>query len=220
MRFLYFLIVISIFLVSCTRPYYIETNTYADLNFIPCGFEEGLSFAIVCENNDDSSFSKEVSYKISCFLKSGGFHVCHLSQSQYVLVFSSHISSSLTTVAVPIYIPGPLQFRDGYFFSDGCPQHYHEVIGTGTTIIVPEEIKVYDRQLCLKVYETHKFIKGIKDEIWWGESKSSGLNADFRDTIDYLLVMAFRFFGQNTQRTIHTSLDENDAVVKWLKGSY
>jgi hypothetical protein len=186
----------------------ITTNTFANKEIIPDGFEKGTSFNIVTKQKGNELFTQEVVKKIATILNEKGFKIKTLG-ADYKLNFSFAMEKSTHTRDVPVYIPnyGPWYYYDYYpYYRYGYNVAY-----------VPEQYNLYNKILLVEVYE-----KGLlkNKPVWQGTAHSYEEDSDLRDAIDYLLVTVFKYFGQNTPKNINSRMEENDASVNKLRDEY
>ncbi|MBD3273319.1 DUF4136 domain-containing protein [Candidatus Dependentiae bacterium] len=186
----------------------ITTNTFANKEIIPKGFEKGASFSIKAKQKGDPLFVQEVSQKIATLLKENGFKVKE-NNADYKLNFSFAMEKSTHTRDVPVYIPdyGPWYYYDYY------PYYRYRY----RVVYVPEQYTLFNKILLIEVYE-----KGFwkNKPIWQGIAHSYEEDSDLRDAIDYLLVTVFKYFGKNTPKRIRSKIEENDSNVNKLRQDY
>ncbi len=208
-----FLLLSSCFaLHSCARYIETTTNTFADVVIIPQGFPQGSSFVIVPEQREHLMLSKEVSQKMTHLLHERGYRLADAQNADYLLHFNFAMTKDTKIIHVPTYIPGPVQTKTGNVSGSEGSVHYDEQTqSSGTVIYRPEERVFFNRELCIKVYDRHE------EQVWQGFSVSTGSSSDLREAIDYLLVSAFHYFGQNTKKNVELRLESENATVKWLK---
>lgn len=200
-------------LSSCTRYIDIHTNTFADRTIIPQGFPYGCSFAILSEKDDSSMLNKEVKHKIGRILRDSGYALKDPSEADFHLYYTFDMESDTRIVHVPSYIPGPSETTKGRINSskEGEVKYEETKESSGIVIYTPQEVTLFHRKLHVAVFDRHE------EEVWEGQSMSTGAAADLRDTIDYLLVSAFNYFGENTKKDLSVRLDEKNPTIQWLK---
>lgn len=186
----------------------ITTNTFANKEIIPNGFEPGSSFTINAKQKGDSLFIDEVKQKIATLLKEKGFKVKTLN-ADYKLNFSFAMEKSTHTRDVPVYIPN---YGPWYYYNYSPYYQYGYNVA-----YVPEQYTLFNKILLIEVYE-----KGLwkNKAIWQGTAHSYEKNSDLRDAIDYLLVTVFKHFGQNTSKNIKSRMEENNEDVNKLRNKY
>ena len=192
----------------------ITTNTFADKEVIPEGFEPNSSFSISTKQKGDRLFSQEVSQKIATILRDKDFVIKGTSYADYTVNFSFGMKQSTHTRDVPVYVP---DYGHWYYHDYHHPYGY----GYGYRITyVPEEYTLFNKILLVEVYKN----SGNKSEklkpIWQGTAHSYEEDSDLRDAIDYLLVTVFKHFGRNTQKYIQSKMAEDNQEVKKLREEY
>lgn len=210
-------IYISLFLLlgvltSCANRYSVTTDTFSDIAEIPNGFLKGTSFSILCqESNSNPLFTKEVSNKIARILEKNGYIATTEEMADYRLEFTFGTTTSSETVTVPKYIPGATIKKEGSAFgSTGHLSYDEETTKSGTTIYLSEIRTYHTQKITIAIYSN-------EEQIWNGASHITCSDNNLRDTIDYLLVGAFQYFGQNSKKSITTVLSEKDEEIKSLK---
>jgi|SaaInlLV_10m_DNA_2_1039722.scaffolds.fasta_scaffold00107_16 hypothetical protein len=207
------LILPIILLGSCAKKSSIRitTNTFANKEVIPHGFEPGASFSVETTQKGNPLFTKEVSQKIATLLKSNGFETKTGRNINYNLKFSFGMKQSTHTRDVPVFIPDYGHWYYDSFYGYGYSHGYNY-----TVAYVPEEYTLFNKILLIEVYK-----KGDKETpIWQGTAHSYQETSDLRNSIDYLLVTVLKHFGKNTQRYIKSKMKNNDPEVEKLRQEY
>lgn len=192
----------------------ITTNTFADQEVIPEGFERNASFSISTKQRGDRLFTQEVSQKIATILRDKGFVAKRTADADYTLNFSFGMKKSTHTRDVPVYVPD----YGHWYYHD---YHYPYGYGYGYRITyVPEEYTLFNKILLVEAYKN----SGSKTEkavpVWQGTAHSYEEDSDLRDAIDYLLVTVFKHFGRNTKKYIQSKMAEDNQEVKKLREEY
>lgn len=217
-------------LSGCYRHLSITSNTFADFAQIPYGFIPGSSFYIYCADPvtsvpNGAALEKETCQKLARILHEKQF-VIHKSntKSDYVMAFTLHVSSSVQTTNEARYIPGPTLTKRGNVITpqDGQVTRYEEQQETpGSVILVPQQHTYYTTLLELNVYDGELYrAEGKLEQIWSGSAQCTRENSDARDTIDYLILEALKYFGKNTQREITTSVRCDNKEIENLRSVY
>lgn len=68
-------------------------------------------------------------------------------------------------------------------------------------------MKMFDN----KAYGASKKVKPL----WIGEIASVGLDSDLRELMNYMLIVGFEYFGEDTGRRVSEVISKNDDRV-WL----
>jgi hypothetical protein len=203
------LLILSIGLLgSCAKEsgMRIQTNTFANKEEIPKGFEKKDSFSIAAKQKGDSLFTQEVSQKIAAVLKDKGFRIEEAGDADYSLNFSFGMKRSTHTREVPVYIPD--YGRWSYY------SYYHRYGGYRVTY-VPKIYTLFNKILLLEVYK-----KNSEVPVWQGTAHSYEEDSNLRDAIDYLLVTVFKYFGKNTRRYVKSKMEDDNKDVKKLRQEY
>ncbi len=214
---------------SCAKHVAVTSNAFADNQLLPYGLPIGSSFFIAKTEGDNSLLAKEVSYKIGRILEDKGYLVTDSASADYYVRFKASMASSTALVSVPKYIPGPIKTTKGISYKDGKRTEYEERTQSfGSTVYVPEEQTFFHKTLTIYVHNAqhgriHRHIINTgsydKTPVWQCSSSSSDRSSDLREALDYLLVAAFKHFGKNTQRDVHTSVRSDDQEVKNLQSA-
>jgi hypothetical protein len=110
------------------------------------------------------------------------------------------MESSIQTRETLTYVPGTTQVTHGYALGTGGGALYQEQTSTpGAFVTVPEQYTLYERKLSIQVTAAQPFTKDKKPEqVWQVSAISAGETGNLRETVDFLLASAFKYFGQNT----------------------
>lgn len=201
---------IILFLVpGCTHRVYVTSSSFADTEIIPYGFPIGSSFSIAATQSQhhNTMLSKEISRKIANILINNDYIVVDSGDADYYLTFSYGMESSIETRMVTAYVPGTTQvtqgFVHGYNGSNGGAVYQEQTATPGTFVSVPEEYVLYQRKLNIHVHTTNPFTKNKeREQVWQASAISNGETGDLRETMDYLLTSAFKYFGANTGKRV------------------
>lgn len=208
-----FLCIPLLILTGCGRRINITSNTFADTKNIPRGFPLDSTFYISSAKEDKKLLSKEIIRKIACLLEDRGYTVTdNESDADYHVTFDTKMTQETGTRSVLTYIPGDVQTTTGCVHGKETVSYQEQTETPGKFIYVPEKYTYYSRKLSV-----HAYIRDGEEEVWHGSAISEGESNDLRDIVDYLLVTAFRFFGRNTQKKVHTSISAKDKEVKNLR---
>lgn len=212
----FFLMCVSLFIFSsCGKDtgMRITTNTFANKEIIPHGFEKNASFYISTNQRGEKLFTQEVSQKIATLLSNKGFEISPNENADYHLTFSFGMKKSTHVRDVPVFIPD---------YGHWHYHHYHHHYSYGYSVAyVPEEYTLFNKILLVEVYKKGGFLAGDKKTpVWQGTAHSYEEDSDLRDAIDYLLVTVFKHFGGDTPRYIVSKMEEGDARVKELRKKY
>ncbi len=224
-----FFLPLLLLLGSCAKQISVTSNAFADKQMLPYGLPAGSSFFIAATDGDNPLLAKEVSYKIGRILEDEGYLVTDSTTADYYVRFKASMTSAKALVSVPKYIPGPIKTTKGSTYKDGKRTEYEEKTQSfGTTVYVPEEQTFFHKTLTLYVHNAQQgTIQGRrintgscdKTPVWQCSSSSSNRSSDLREALDYLLVAAFKHFGQNTQRDVCTSISSDDPEIKNVRNA-
>ncbi|MFH1613688.1 MAG: DUF4136 domain-containing protein [Planctomycetota bacterium] len=208
------LVVSSLSFYGCTS-YQVNVNGYLG---VPSDSSISKASTIcVVENKDadNTILENEIKTKIEKLLVSAGYSIGDKESADYYILFGYGISDGKeVTGSVPIYNPGQTATVNTF---GTYGSSYSTVQTPGHTTYMPYSYAVFTRYLQLKLIDAECFRKSsdIKD-IWIGEVTSTGRNSDLREAINYLLIPAFKYFGQNTKKAIREEIFENDKRVRAL----
>jgi hypothetical protein len=208
---------------SCAREYHVVSTSFADSSEIPCGFPIGSSFYVATLDKlaDKTSLNplldREIINKVERLLENKGYFVeRNQKHADYILAISFSVTKSKELVNVTHHIPGETSTTYGR----GTFGKYEETTTTsGTSVSVPELQTFFTKQIQLRVFDSalYKSDKTTDDtQVWHGEASNCDQDSDFRVTVDYLLIAAFRNFGKNTYKKVHTRVYSDDKDVKKL----
>ena len=220
---------------SCSKR--IEIQTYADIDCLSRGFERRASFFISTNTKDTNPLlSKEVTKKTGKILKNNGYKVKDKQSAQYHLVITYGKEAEKRTVRVPVPVAqthitktrrgdealqaAAYGYQNGT--SDSAPNAAHGVGFTTTQIaFLPQDVNVFNKSILLQVYDMKKNHDSDQGElIWHGAACNVDEDSDLRNSLDYLLISSFKYFGKNTQRSIQVYINENDKSVKNMRKAY
>lgn len=216
---------------GCYRQISITSNTFADMGKIPFGFTPGNTFYIysngpITSIPNGTALEKETAYKIGKILSEKNYivHNKNTHNTDYVMAFTLHVSKSVQTTNEPRYIPGPTLTKRGNIRTpeNGQITQYEEQQQTpGSVILVPEQHTYYTTLLEINVYDGERYrLDGKLEQLWSGSATNTRENSDIRDTIDYLIIEALKYFGKNTQREVTSSVYCDNKEIENLRTGY
>ena len=175
------LIVLLFSLGGCAESYTVYVDGFAKS---PTPIAQNARIYVTAEpNSENPLFDSEIKAKIVRMLASRGYQPLDDPASEYRLTFGHGITSH----------------REEYYEYTGAGVGFHGGhTGLSATHYVPTIRSVWDQWLQIKIYHGD-------EAVWVGEAETTrSYVADKRRTVDYLLVGAFEFFGQNTvhQKTL------------------
>ncbi len=208
-----------LFLSSCTRK--IQINTFADRKAIPKGFASGKTFFVFTEKENISLLSREISDKIAKILEEKGYPVKGAEVADYFLFCSSDIKSETHIVNIPVFVPGTTTTKQGNIYGGGSIHYNEQTQSSGKLTYAPQEITLFDKKMILRVYDANLYRNTQEEKLVWESlSFSYDQKSDLRDTIDYLILGTFHYFGSNTRRTICETIANCDKDVQLFRNSY
>jgi len=213
-------VLLVLFLSGCAVN--IQTTGFLDRSGGISALAKGASFAVI-ENPDAANpiFDKEIKRKIERLLVKEGYRIDAGDKSRYLLSYSYGIASGLRSTTVTSYGPPPQ--TQIITVTDGKGGVATQTIMTpGTASVIPVVSVEYTKQLMLKIREAARAAGDGRREnvVWMGETLSMDPSSDLRSDIDYLLVAAFMYFGQDTGKQVSVSLDRGDAAVEALRRDF
>lgn len=213
------LMVMALLLSSCAHNIYISHNSFADTKAIPLGFPHFTSFTVEPLNHKDPMMSQEITTKIEHLLEKNGYLVEEEMHAHYYVLFDYHMEQFDQTVTVEKYVPGQTITSYGSVLSNGKAKLYQGQTQTaGSFVSVPEVHRFFNKALTIQVYDAKEYRNDAHAKPVWKETASCcDENDDLRDSLDYLLITAFEFFGRNTQKNIETIISSDDKDVSELR---
>jgi Domain of unknown function (DUF4136) len=206
MKLYLFSLPVICFCVGCGTSYSVAINGYSTTGQA-VQIPQAASISVVTDGNAPNPIlEKEVGMKIRKLLTEKGYSV-QAGKADYYLRFTYGIDTGRTiTEAIPMQQPmfyGEYPFSDFYWY--------------GSTTYVPYSEVIHTRWLVLKLFEGPAYRASKKaTPVWIGEVTSAGTSTDLRDLLNYMLVVAFEHFGQDTGRQISTVIQGNDERVLQL----
>jgi hypothetical protein len=161
-------------LAGCSGSYIVGVNSFAETkNPVP----QGTCIYVTSEpNSKNHLFDKEIKAKIVELLSSHGFQPVDDPKAEYHLTFNYEIRFHTAE-------------NVGSVGSNNLTEGYNVEVNSG--FYAPDVRTVWDEVLLIKIFRG-------SNEVWAGKAITSRDYEDKRQTIDYLLVGVFEFFGQNT----------------------
>lgn len=176
-------------LAGCAESYSVSIDGFAEtVNPVPAN---ARMYVVADPNSENPLFDKEIKAKIVKLLESRGFQPADDPASEYRLAFHFGMRSRLV--------------EDVEFVSGNGLMGRHGVVVNGG-YYAPYVRNIWDEMLRIKVFRDNTVI-------WVGEAVTSKYYADKRQAVDYLLVGAFEFFGQNTGRQKIVEIKEKDPRI-------
>jgi hypothetical protein len=161
----FFLVLLSITVLSSCIKVRVTTNTIADKRHLPIGFAPGASFRLLSLSNHDQMLSNEVYAKITTILENKGFVVVD-DAADYGLAFSFDMSSSEHTAYVPIYTPGTVSVTQGTVYNSrgfGAGGYTQTSQSSGTINYIPQNYTLFHRVLDIAIFDLKLYRKEVQD---------------------------------------------------------
>jgi hypothetical protein len=161
-------------LTGCTETYTVYVNGFAK---VTAPSPANIPIYVVSDSNSvNPIFDEEIKNKISKYLSSQGYVIQNNPAVDYHLTFQMGI--------LPLLETDYRYMNTGAF---GGRHHFHG----GFDYYTPYIETVWNQWLRVKLYHDDTVI-------WVGEAATSRHYGDMRSTVDYLIVGALKFFGQDT----------------------
>ncbi len=183
-------------LSGCTETYTIGVNGYVET---PNPIPQNTKICIITDpHSPNPLYDNEIKAKIVKILSSRGYLPVDDPNSEYKRTFRWGVLPQL--VEDYEYVNGGFTHfgRHGVFVGGG---YYSPYLRTS-----------WNEWVQIKVYRGDKVV-------WVGEAATAKYYAEKRRDIDYLLVGAFQFFGQDTRHLKTVEITEKDPRIKEL-GTY
>ncbi len=211
-------VLLVVFLAGCALD--VRTTGFLDRSAGIAVLPNGAAFAVL-ENAAASNpiFDREVKAKIERLLVKEGYRVDTPDKARYLLYYGYGIASGLGSRAVTSYGPPQTQIIT---VSDGKGGVATQAVMTpGAASVIPMVSVEYTKQLTLKVTEAAGTAGGRNDNVvWMGETLSMDPSSDLRSDVDYLLVVAFRYFGRDTGKQVSVSIGRGNPAVEELRRGF
>ena len=163
----------------------------------------------------------EVKRKIEWLLRDRGYAVGPVEDCDYMLTAFFAIDAGTTaTRSYPVYHPGRRTTRH----LRTCRGEWITEITRlpGRTTYRSRSYTYFTRHLGMTLYHRQRWLAAGEEDIaeaiaWRSDATSRGDSSDLRRVVDYLLVAAFGFFGEDTGKQVPVSLATSDERVRSLR---
>jgi hypothetical protein len=210
-----FLVSLLIFVVGCALD--IRTTGYLDRASGVTALTKGTAFAVM-ENAqaENPIFDREVKGKLEKMLTKRGYRIAPPETADYLLTYGYSIGPGFRSSVVTSYGLPQTQITS---VPDGRGGVTTRAVTTpGQPFSVPMISTEYTRQLTVKVADAARQREDKKEHvIWVGETHSIDPSSDLRYDVDYLLVVTFAYFGQDTGKQVRVNLGPEDPEVLELR---
>jgi hypothetical protein len=196
------LLFVSICTTGCTTSYTVHVNGFLELDQ---PIKENASICVTVDpNSQNPIFDKEIKAKIEMLLKEHGYiPASDVKLSDYRLAFKVGLESRRESGYTPLYHPY-VGFYDGYW-----RDYYFGYYG-----YVPYVDTYYDQWLVMKAFAPSSETAGRTEQvIWIGEAMVDTYVSDLRRVVNYLLVAAFEYFGQDTGSQMTLKIPPDDPRI-------
>ena len=210
----------TLLLNGCATSYYVQTNAYLDRSFQNSQLPAGAAFTVLSNQNAPNPiFDNEVKTKIETLLLSKGYRLASEGQSQYFITFNYDVSGKTKTETRPDFVTRPELTHRVYVSGSNT---YYDLISPGYSYVtyISETFTVYNARVFVKVLDAASLKKNDQERVAWvGDTINESQNPDLRESIDYLLVATFKFFGQDTGKNKEVVLSQDDKEVARLRNA-
>lgn len=196
------LLFVSICATGCSTSYTVHVNGFLELDQ---PIKENASIYVAVDpNSQNPIFDKEIKAKIEMLLKQhGNVPVSDVKLSDYRLAFKVGLESRRESGYTPLYHPY-VGFYDGYW-----RDYYFGYYG-----YAPYIDTYYDQWLVMKVFASSSETTGRTEQvIWIGEAMVDTYVSDLRRVVNYLLLAAIEYFGQDTGRQMTLKIPPDDPRI-------
>jgi hypothetical protein len=202
------LVVLSCLIAGCAGSHTVRIN-----GFLESGQsirDKAAVYVAVDTNSHNPIFREEIKEKIERLLTMRGFSsVAEQGLADYRIDFALGINRREVTGFEPYY--GPMTS----FGFGGYRRYYY---GYGT--YVPYAETYNDQWLTIRLSDTGRRNPADKGKVVWvGEALTTDYSADLRQTVSYLLVGTFEYFGQDTRKQVAVTIDKSDPRVMQISGT-
>ena len=203
---------------GCAANYQVVTNAYLDRSSANTGLlPAGKSYFVASNPNvPNSIFDNEVRSKIENLLVSKGYRLAPAEEANFTLKFKYDITVAVETDYRPQFVTTEPVVQHVYVRSSN---KYYQIVTPSYTYVthVPMTEKVYTARLFVSVLNSEVLRTGEERSVWIGDTINVSRNPDLRDSIDYLLVGTFKYFGQDTGKNKEVTLPQYDTDVARLR---
>lgn len=191
--------------LGCEASYNVGVNGYSSTGQV-LQVPRGSSIMVVSDSNAPNPIlEREIKAKIETLLTEHGYGV-KADRADYLLVFDYGIDSGRPVMGVV-----PHWHSHAY-----CDYYYSGSYGYGYYTYAPYAEVVYTRWLVMKMFDSKAYRASKKVEpLWIGEITSAGLESDLRELMNYMLIVGFEHFGQDTGKRIYEVISKDDDRI-WL----
>jgi len=191
---------------GCTPTYTVHVNTFSEI-------KEPVSqttpiYVSVDPNSRNPILADVIAAKTRALLEERGYTPAEKAEGAgYVLTFRAGIDSSRVLDYMPVYRPygGFHGFYGGY-------RHF----GYGYSTYVPYVETVYAHWLEMRLFTQSPNVPDKTRPIWIGEAVVGRGDAELRESVNYLLIGLFPYFGGDTQRWVSLKLKKDDPRIEGL----
>ncbi len=215
--YIFLLVSAAAFLASCATNYNVLTNAYLDKTVSNLQIPAGASFIVLSnQSSPNPIFDNEVKMKIENLLSKKGYKLASEGSADYFITFNYDISGRSETETRPDFVQHHDIVRRVFVSGSNT---YYDVVSPGYTSVTyaSETYTVYTARLFVKVLDPNSLKNHNEKVVWVGDTINESQNPDLRESIDYLLVATFKFFGKDTGKNQEVMLSSNDKEVGELR---
>jgi hypothetical protein len=198
---------------GCTPIYTVHVNTFSEI-------KEPLSqttpiFVSTDPNSRNPILADVIAAKTRALLEEHGYTPAEKAEGAgYVLTFRAGVYPTTVLDYMPVYGPyGGFYGPYGGFY--GFYGGYYP-FGYGYTGYVPYIETIYTHWMEMRLFAQGPNVKSRPRPIWIGEAVVGRSSADLRNSVNYLLIGLFDYFGADTRRWVSTRLKKSDPRVEAL----
>ncbi len=205
-RSMLLLLIVAACGAGCTPTYTVHVNAFSEI-------KEPLSrttplYVSIDPGSRNPIFADIIAAKTRALLEERGYTPAEKAEGAgYVLTFRAGIDSTRVLDYMPVYRP-----YGGFYGFYGRYHHF----GYGYSTYVPYIETVYAHWLEMRLFTPGPNVKGGSRPIWIGEALVGRNDAELRESINYLLIGLFEYFGADTQRWVSIKLKKDDPRVEGL----
>jgi hypothetical protein len=201
------LLIVAAGAAGCTPAYTVHVNTYSEI-------KEPLSqttpiYVSTDPNSRNPILADAIASKVRTLLEEHGYTVAEKAEGAgHVLTFRAGIDSARVMDYMPVSRPfGGFYGRYGGGFRG---------LGYGYTSDVPYTETVYVHWMEMRLLAQGQNVKDKTRPVWIGEAVVGRSDAELRDSVNYLLIGLFEYFGADTERWVSMTIEEDDPRIQGL----
>jgi siroheme synthase (precorrin-2 oxidase/ferrochelatase) len=203
------LLIIAACAAGCTPAYTVHMNTFSQIQEPPS--QTTPIYVSIDPNSHNPILADVIAAKIRALLEEHGYTAAEkAADAGYVLTFRGGIDST----GVMDYLPVARPFGEFHGFYGGG----FRGLGYGYTTYVPYIETVYAHWMDMRLFAQGPNAKDRTRPIWIGEAVVGRSDPEMRDSVNYLLIGLFEYFGTDTRRWLTMTIKEDDPRIEALAG--